>query len=238
MESMNANKKVLSITGTDPSVRAVVFDMDGVLTDSEPLINDAAVAMFRERGVRVRPEDFVPFVGTGEDRYLGGVAAFYGVELDLAEAKRRTYEIYLELLPERLRAFPGAVELVRGCRAAGLQTAVASSADRIKIAANLKHIGLPAEGWAAVVCAEDVKHKKPAPDIFLAAARKLGLPPEACVVVEDAVNGVRAAKAAGMRCLAVAQSFPAEELGEADRVAPSVAALSPEALVRWPDRCP
>ena len=74
-------------------IRAVIFDMDGVLTDSEPLINEAAVAMFRELGLRVRPEDFVPFVGTGEDRYLGGVAEQYQFELDLPAAKRRTYEI-------------------------------------------------------------------------------------------------------------------------------------------------
>ena len=60
---------------TNSKIRAVIFDMDGVLTDSEPLINVAAIAMFRERGLQARPEDFLPFVGTGEDRYIGGVAA-------------------------------------------------------------------------------------------------------------------------------------------------------------------
>jgi HAD superfamily hydrolase (TIGR01509 family) len=213
------------------SIEAVIFDMDGVLTDSEPLINEAAVAMFHERGVPVRPEDFRPFVGTGEDRYLGGVAELHGVSLDLATAKRRTYEIYLDLVPTRLRAFPGAVDLVRACRAAGLQVAVASSADRIKIDANLAQIGLPPTEWDALVSAEDVTHKKPAPDLFLAAAHKLGLPPTACVVVEDAVNGVQAARAAGMRCVAVAQSFSAAELTAADRVFPCIADLSPEHLV-------
>lgn len=207
-------------------IRAVIFDMDGVLTDSEPLINAAAVAMFRERGVRVAPEDFVPFIGTGEDRYIGGVAAQYGVRLALEAAKRRTYEIYLELVPRQLRAFPGAVALAQRVRAAGRRVAVASSADEIKIAANLRQIGLPPEWWDAVVGAEEVVHKKPAPDIFLAAAHKLAVPPAACVVVEDAVNGVQAAKAAGMRCVAVAHSFPPERLGEADQVRPTIAEVT------------
>jgi HAD superfamily hydrolase (TIGR01509 family) len=199
-------------------IRAAIFDMDGVLTDSEPLINAAAIAMFREQGLVVQPEDFLPFVGTGEDRYIGGVAERYRFALDLPAAKRRTYEIYLSLVPERLQPFPGAVVLVRQCRQAGLRIAVASSADRIKIEANLHKIGLPPSEWHALVSAEDVQHKKPAPDLFLAAARKLEVDPTECVVIEDAVNGVEAAKAAGMRCVAVAQTFAAQALAAADVV--------------------
>jgi len=199
-------------------ITAVIFDMDGVLTDSEPLINAAAVAMFREKGHQVQADDFIPFVGTGEDRYLGGVAEKHGIQLDLPEAKRRTYEIYLGLVPEKLRAFPGAVEFVQTCRKTGLRVAVASSADRIKIEANLEKIGLPASGWDAVISGEEVVLKKPAPDIFLAAAQKLGVLPTRCVVIEDAVNGVAAARAAGMRCVAVAQTFPAALLQDAHLV--------------------
>ena len=204
--------------------------MDGVLTDSEPLINAAAIAMFRERGVVVHPDDFLPFVGTGENRYIGGVAEKHGVHLEIQAAKKRTYEIYLDLVPTQLHAFPGAVDLVRACRQAGLRTAVASSADQIKIEANLDKIGLPPAGWDAIVCAEDVVDKKPAPDIFLAAARKLGLAPTQCVVIEDAVNGIQAAKAAGMYCLAVAQSFPAERLGQADCVKATICEVNLEDL--------
>jgi beta-phosphoglucomutase len=146
--------------------------------------------------------------------------------VDLPEAKRRTYEIYLALVPERLHAFPGAYELVTTARRTGLGVAVASSADRIKIEANLRKIDLPFEMWNAVVTGEDVKNKKPAPDIFLIAASKLELKPAQCVVVEDAVNGVQAAKAAGMRCIAVAQTFPAEKLRAADLVRPRIADVS------------
>ncbi len=205
---------------------AAIFDMDGVLTDSEPLINAAAIAMFKEKGLAVRPEDFLPFVGTGEDRYIGGVAETYHFPLDLPAAKKRTYEIYLDLVPARLKAFPGAREVVRLCRAAGLLLAVASSADEIKIRANLTKIGLPFAEWDAVVTGQDVVSKKPAPDIFLAAAARLRVPPQQCVVVEDAVNGVQAAKAAGMRCVAVAQTFPPGRLGEADLVRPCIRDVS------------
>src|SRR5579862_7128014 len=155
------------------TIRAAIFDMDGVLTDSEPLINAAAIAMFRERGLEVRPEDFRPFIGTGEDRYIGGVAELHKFKLDLPAAKRRTYEIYLALVPAKLEVFPGAQDLVKSCRKAGLRIAVASSADRVKVVANLTKIGLPVGSWDGVITGEDVVAKKPAPEIFLKAASTL-----------------------------------------------------------------
>ncbi len=208
----------MDVLNRETKIQAVIFDMDGVLTDSEPLINAAAIAMFLEKGLKVAPADFLPFVGMGEDRYIGGVAEKYGFPLNLPAAKKRTYEIYLELVPAKLEKFPGSTELVEACRAAGLRIAVASSADRIKVSANLEKIGLPVARWDAVITGEDVIAKKPAPDIFLAAANQLGIAPDSCVVVEDAVNGIQAAKAAGMRCVAVAQTFPAERLQAADLV--------------------
>ncbi|SRR6266498_3592336 len=208
-----------------PKIHAVIFDMDGVLVDSEPLINAAAISMFKEKGLVVQPEDFLPFVGAGEDRYIGGVAEHYGFPLDVPAAKRRTYDIYLDLIPSRLKAFPGAVELVQSCRRVNLVVAVASSADAIKVHANLDKIGLPMKFWDAVITAEDVTNKKPAPDIFLSAARKLGMNPLECVVVEDAINGIQAARAARMRCVAVATTFPPDRLRDADVVRARIADL-------------
>ena len=212
--------------------RAVIFDMDGVIVDSEPLINAAAVAMYKEKGLNVQPDDFLPFVGAGEDRYIGGVAEKYNFSLDIPAAKKRTYEIYLDLVPSRLRAFPGAVEFVHRCREASLLVAVASSADKIKVEANLNKIGLSIEFWNAVIWGEDVRKKKPAPDIFLLAAEKLNTDPKHCIVVEDAVNGIHAAHAAGMRCVAVATTFPAERLREADVVRESIAHIKLSDIIR------
>ena len=207
-------------------IRAVIFDMDGVLVDSEPLINAAAIAMFKEKGLDVQPDDFLPFVGAGEDRYIGGVAEHYDFPLDVSEAKRRTYEIYLDLVPSQLEAFPGVLELVHACREAKLHVVVASSADMIKVRANLEKIQLPVGYWDAVITGEDVVKKKPAPDIFLTAAKGLGVRAQECVVVEDAVNGIQAAKAAGMRCVAVATTFPGDRLNDADVVRDNIASVS------------
>jgi HAD superfamily hydrolase (TIGR01509 family) len=175
--------------------------------------------------VAVEAEDFVPFVGTGENRYLGGVAEKYGVTLDLDRDKARTYAIYLQIIQGRLEPLEGVREFIADCRRRGLRLAVASSADRPKVDGNLRQIGLPWATFDAVVNGLDVVHKKPDPEIFLLAASKLSLPPSRCVVVEDAPNGVQAAKAAGAVCLGLTTSFTAETLRQcgADWVAANLA---------------
>ncbi len=197
-------------------IQAVLFDMDGVLVDSEPQICLAAIRMFGELGVVVQPEDFLPFVGAGENRYLGGVAEKYGVKLDIEEAKYRTYTIYGEIVHGKLEPLPGVREFIGKCRNAGIKTAIATSADLMKMEINLREIGLPAVTFDATVNGLQVVHKKPSPEIYLTAARKVGISPEHCLVVEDAVNGVQAAKAAGMYCLALTTSFDAVQLKQAD----------------------
>lgn len=197
---------------------AALFDMDGVLVDSERFINEAAVRMFHEHGLQVRPEDFLPFVGAGENRYLGGVAERYGFPIRIERDKARTYEIYQEIIRGRLEPLPGAVAFVEQCRSRGLRLALATSADRVKMEANLREIGLPVEAFDATVNGLDVEHKKPHPDIYLRAAELVGVLPGNCFVVEDAVNGVQAAKRAGCACLAVTGSFSRQELATADWV--------------------
>ena len=195
------------------SFAGVIFDMDGVLCDSEDFMAEAAAAMFAEtHGLTVHPDEFRPFRGMGEDRYLGGVARNHQVTLDLPVAKQRAYEIFLQRIPGRLHALPGAVEFIAGCRARGLKLAVATSADRMKLNGMLPEIGLPHQLFDAIVTGSDVTSKKPNPEIFLAAAKLIGLPATACLVVEDAASGVQAAKAAGSRCLALTTSLAADVL--------------------------
>ncbi len=210
----------------------VIFDMDGVLADSEEFLARAACQMFAEHGVTVRPEDFVPFIGTGETRYLGGVAEKYGLALDLARAKERTYDIYLQIIRGALRPLPGVHSFIERCRTLGKKIAVASSADRRKVEGNLREIGLGFGSFDAVVTGEDAARKKPAPDLFLTAAARLELPPQSCLVIEDAVSGVQAAKAAQMRCLALTTSFPKEALAEADFIAADLSKVT-EAVLHW-----
>jgi HAD superfamily hydrolase (TIGR01509 family) len=211
----------------------VIFDMDGVLLDSEPFICKAACMMFAERGLQVRPEDFLPFVGAGENRYIGGVAEKYEFPVEIEDVKKRTYDIYLEIIRGRLEPLPGVHGFLAACREAGKKMALATSADFRKAEGNLREIGLPMSTFDAIVTGEDVVHKKPAPEVFLAAAAKLDLDPRRCLVVEDAVNGVAAARAAGSRCLALTTSFSREQLAGADWFASDLSAAPREAL-SWP----
>ncbi|MCL7028124.1 hypothetical protein MKW94_020339 [Papaver nudicaule] len=199
-------------------VSAVLFDMDGVLCDSEEPSRMAGVDLFAEMGVEVTAEEFAPFTGTGEANFLGGVASLKGVEgFDTEVAKKRFFEIYLSKFtkPDSGIGFPGALELITECKKNGLKVAVASSADRIKVDANLAAAGLPLSMFDAIVSADAFENLKPAPDIFLAASKYLNVPPSECIVIEDALAGVQAAKAAQMRCIAVTTSLPEETLKQA-----------------------
>lgn len=196
---------------------AVLFDMDGVLCDSELLSREAAVSVLRKlHGVYARPEEFAAFTGMGEGAFLEGVANLHGVkDFDQEKAKQAFFEEYINGgFVFDLRPFPGVRQLVARVRALGLRVAVASAADKIKVDANLKAIGLASE-FDFVASSELIERKKPAPDVFLAAADGVGVPPERCVVVEDAAAGVQAAKAAGMRCVAVTTSLDDRTLIEA-----------------------
>jgi len=213
-------------------IKGVLFDMDGVLADSEKFICKAAVMMFDELGYQVEPDDFKPFTGTGENRYIGGVAEKYGISVDIDKVKARTYDIYKTIIKGNLHPLPGAKELVHMCRNMGLKLALATSADKIKMEANLTEIGIPLYLFDASVNGLDVENKKPFPDIYIKAAGKIGLTPVECLVVEDAVSGIKAAKRAGCRCLAVSTSFEKTMLHEADWICDTLENIPEEAL-KW-----
>ena len=211
-------------------LRGVIFDMDGVLVNSEAFIADAAIAMFAEKGYRIGAEEFRPFIGTGEDRFIGGVAERRGIVLDPARDKARTYEIYLTHIRGKLQPLPGVRQFLDACRAKGLAIAVASGADAVKVEGNLREIGLSPSLFAAIVDGTEVTRKKPAPDIFLEACRRLDLRPASCLVIEDAIVGVAAAKSAGTRCLALTTSFDATQLAMADWIAADLSRAPAEVL--------
>ena len=211
-------------------LRGVIFDMDGVLVLSEPILARAAAQMFAEKGYLVRHEEFHPFIGMGEERYLGGVAEARGIPFDPLRDKARTYDLYLEMIPGNLAPLPGVLAFVAECRRLGLKTAVASSADAVKVWSNLREIGLPPESFDAVLDGTMVARKKPDPALFLEACARLGLAPASCLVIEDAVAGVAAAKAAGCRCLAVTTSFGPDALTGADWITAGLDRVPDEAL--------
>jgi len=213
-------------------IKGILFDMDGVLVDSEPFICKAAIMMFEELGIKATPEDFHPFVGMGENRYLGGVAENHALKVDIEKVKARTYAIYEEIVKGQLSALPGAHHFISECRKRGFRLALATSADTVKMYVNLREIGLPPETFDSIVTGLDVVNKKPFPDIYIKAAQMIGLQPVECLVVEDAVSGIKAGKAAGCKCLAITSSFDAKVLAEADWICGSLMDVPHEA-VNW-----
>jgi len=211
-------------------IKGVLFDMDGVLVDSEQFICKAAIMMFNELGVKVLPEDFHPFVGMGENRYLGGVAEMHGLKVDIEKVKARTYDIYETIVRGKLSPLPGVHEFLKECRNKGLRLALATSADRVKMEVNIREIGLSGDIFNSIVTGLDVENKKPFPDIYIKAANGIGLEPENCLVIEDAVSGIKAGKAAGCKCLAITSSFEASSLHEADWICESLLKVPEEAL--------
>lgn len=195
---------------------AVLFDMDGVLVDSEELIALAAQMMFKTKYNVEMPRDaFLPYVGAGEDRYIGGPAAEHGIVIDVAAAKALTYDYYGQMASTHIRILAGAREYLSSCKKFGLKIALASAADKTKVLINLKVLGVSEGFFDAFVTGSEVEHKKPSPDIYLLAAKKAGVSAEHCLVVEDAVNGILAGVRAGCKCLGITSSFSEFELKQA-----------------------
>jgi mannitol-1-/sugar-/sorbitol-6-phosphatase len=210
-----------------PEVGAVLFDMDGVLLDSERPSLALLQARLRAHGVEV--DDHVLRSVCGRPRaYLRDLLTprlqGVGVETD---AFVTDYDARKEIALQagEIRPFPAAVPLLRGLRARGWRLALATSTERPRMVARLANTGI-LELFHAVVTGDEVVHGKPAPDIFLLAAERVGVRPDRCWVVEDSVAGVEAGRAGGMRVAAVAGTFGAEALMAADRVFGDLAELA------------
>ena len=190
---------------------AVLFDMDGVLIDSENLMTKAGMLALRDYGIEAKPEDFVPFVGRGEDLYIGGVAEKYGVPYD-PEMKQRCYYYFGQYVESDAKVPKEIPDLLYKLKAIGIKTCVCTSADWNKVIHNLRAMKVDRDAFNGFVTGDDVKNKKPDPEIYLKGAECLQVIPEKCVVVEDAPNGIMAAHAAGMLSVGIDTSFSEEYL--------------------------
>jgi HAD superfamily hydrolase (TIGR01509 family) len=212
-------------------IEAVVFDLDGVIVDSEHVWDEARQRLAEERGGRWHDQASRDMMGMSSvewSRYMHDVIGLAESPEEInAEVVRRLVAVYRDELP----LLDGAVEAVE---ALGRRwpLGLASSSNRELIDLVLRVSGLD-QRFAATVSSEEVPRGKPAPDVYLEAARRLGAAAERCAAVEDSENGVRSAKAAGMRVVAIPNPRypPAEDaLAAADIVLPSVAALTPAAV--------
>ena len=210
-------------------IEAVVFDMDGVLVDTEHLWDEVREELTDEWGGRYTPEAQQAMMGMSPrewSRYLHEVVGLREQpEAINGEVVRRMLARYEVDLP----VVPGAVDAVRRLADAGFRLALASSSNRELIDNVLRRIELSAL-FEVTVSSEEVERGKPAPDVYLEAARRLGVEPRRCVAVEDSASGIRSAHAAGMRVIAYPNRHypPADDvLAQADSTVTSVADVAP-----------
>ena len=183
-------------------IKAILFDMDGVLVDSEEVSISVGCQYFKSKGANITHDDFLPHLGGGERKFFEGPSRDKGYNLDYDDASLFFKEHYEDVLKKTHAALPG-IDIVRRARKAGLITAVCSSAPRWKVFVNINAIGLNEADFDRVFSGESVNRNKPCRDIYLNAAINLGLDPSECLVVEDSLFGVRSGKSAGMRVLGV-----------------------------------
>ena len=206
----------------------LIFDVDGVIADTEAVNARASIKVFEDLfGIKgVKRQDFEAGLGRGAAEYVKAAAGIHGLEMTDEQVKKATQfrqEYFLKILSEEpLPPFPGVLELVeQAIQRDDFRVAIATSSTLEKSRAVLKSAHIPFETMVYIT-GNDVKNKKPHPELFLLAAERIGITPANCVVIEDAPNGVQAAKAAGAKCIAVTNSTDAAKLCEADLICDSL----------------
>jgi beta-phosphoglucomutase len=205
---------------------AALWDMDGTLIDSEDYHWRAWCDTMEREGVPITHEHFVATFGQRNDailpHWLGAEAPRERI-VRIGDAKESLYRDLLRA--GGIAPLPGAAEWVARLHAEGWPQAIASSAPRLNVEAIVEMLKLPFE---VIIAAEDVRHGKPDPEVFLTAAARLGVPPRQCIVVEDAPQGVEAARRGGMKSIGVSRTKKLE----ADLFAPTLADLPADAFLR------
>jgi HAD superfamily hydrolase (TIGR01509 family) len=190
------------VTCRTSALEAVIFDMDGVLIDSEPIHFEATRALLADLGIDYVPDLDENFFGCTDYDVFHALRARYGLAADEGELAAAWVERSVTLLSRPLAPMRGVPDVLHALRRSGVRLALASSSAPPIIAATLSGLGLSSV-FEITVSGHDVERGKPAPDIFLETARRLEVKPEALLIVEDSFNGLSAAVAAGIRCVAV-----------------------------------
>ncbi|MBK9121456.1 MAG: HAD family phosphatase [Phycisphaerales bacterium] len=206
---------------------AVIFDMDGVLVDSGPPHAESWRILARRDGIEIDDAQFQQLFGRRSADIIRTLWGPTTSDSMVAAYDAEKEAVYRDLVRQNVPIMPGCLDLLERLRTAGLALAVGTSGPPENLMLVLEAGGLD-RYFQATVHGYDVVHGKPAPDVFLLAARRLGMPPKACVVVEDAPVGIRAATAAGMPSIGLTGTHPADRLREAgaNRVVHELSAIT------------
>jgi len=203
------------------SKKTALWDMDGVIADSGAHHFTAWQETFAERGTKFTREDFAKLFGTRNDFIIRSTLGDKICEEDIETIVQKKENNFRERIKGNVTPFPGAIKLITAIKKGNFKLALVSSAPRENI--DLLLSGLSIGDWFdCIVSGREVRESKPSPQIFLLAAEKCGVEPQNCIVIEDSPRGIDAAKAAGMRCLAVANNHTKQELAGADRIVDSL----------------
>ena len=200
---------------------AVIWDMDGVIVDSADLHRESWNYAFGRQGIKYTKAEFDQIFGQRNDFIIHKKMGPDVPQAKIEEISRDKEDFFRTELEKHPQAFPGVIKLLKVLKENGIKSAIASSAPLENVLVTLKGLKIE-EYFQAIAYGQEVSESKPSPQVFLKAAEKLGVAPAECVVVEDAVVGVKAGKRAGMRCIAVTNSHPAKNLAEADLVVDSL----------------
>lgn len=210
-----------------------LFDWDGVIIDSSSHHEESWERLARELAKPLPPDHFKRGFGRKNEFIIPELLGWARDAAEIRAISLRKEALYREVVAERgLAPLPGVRVWLERLRVAGVPCAIGSSTHRANIDLSLGLIGL-ADFFTAIVTAEDVRLGKPDPEVFLTAAARIDRAPERCVVFEDAHVGIQAARAGGMRVVAVATTHPAEELTAADCAVERLDELDPAELARW-----
>ncbi|MGW8223944.1 MAG: HAD family hydrolase [Syntrophobacteria bacterium] len=210
-------------------LEAVLFDMDGVIIDSEPLWSKAEQELLARRNIPYSPQLKAVMMGLDSSEAVGFLIQHYDLKESLSDVVEERNQLIAGLFRQFLRPMPHALQLVRSVHAAEIKTGLASSSPQELVALALGRLNITGL-FDFILSGDQVARGKPAPDIYLTAARELGVSHENCLVIEDAPHGVAAAKAAGMCCLAISTSASEPALAAADRVVRDFAEVDLQSL--------
>lgn len=213
-------------------IKAVIFDMDGIIIDSEPIQSKSYELVLQKYGItpEYNADGLIQVLGVHSEGNWKLLKNKHKISESVYKLKEKKQEVYLELIKNNLSPMPGLINLLKFFKKKSLPLAIASSSTpkQISIIVDLLKIS---DYFDVMISGEEVKRGKPHPDVFLEAAKKLGVKPETCLVLEDAETGVLAGKAAGMKVIAVKNKYTTtQDHSKADKIVHSLEEINEELI--------